>query len=121
MEIRSHSLATPDALAQGWQHAHALFPKGRPEHSIRTPHCVIHVVPNQWDEHAYHWTGAQREHFSADQLAYLADNLSTLPDRQHLLLTHSPVFGLPTKQTGFLVEHNDYAYAQPGRIHEFRR
>ncbi|MDZ7371989.1 MAG: hypothetical protein ONB12_12570, partial [candidate division KSB1 bacterium] len=71
-----------------------------PEFSIATPEVVAHVVPNHWCAQPYFWRDAQEEHFSEDQLRWLRSELRRKPQLPHILVTHSPVFGLPPEQTG---------------------
>lgn len=98
--LGNHDLTAPDALERWQKHARDLLPEERPEFSIATPDLVVHVVPNHWCEQAYFWKDAQEERFSEDQLRWLRSELRRRPELPHILVTHSPVFGLPPEQTG---------------------
>jgi hypothetical protein len=98
--LGNHDLTMPGALARWLELAPQFFPGGRPEFTVPTGDALIHVVPNHWEEEPYHWTLAQAPHFRADQLRFIEDALAVQPDRPHLLVTHSPVYGVPVAQTG---------------------
>lgn len=98
--LGNHDLTTRDALQQWLQQAPQFFPDGRPDFSVVTDDCAIHIVPNQWGSAPYCWEDEQRAHFLPEQAGFLEDALRAHTDRPHLLLTHSPVFGLPPGQTG---------------------
>jgi hypothetical protein len=96
----NHDLTTPDALQMWLQHAPQFFPGGGPEYSVFAEDCAIHVAPNQWGGAPYYWEEEQRPHFLPAQKAFLETALASATDRPHLLLTHAPVFDLPSEQTG---------------------
>lgn len=99
--LGNHDLTVPDALQKWLQFAPQFFVENRAECSVITEDFAIHIVPNQWGDSPYYWKDEQRAHFREKQLSFLENALSKHKDRPHLLLTHSPVFGLPTEQTGF--------------------
>jgi len=99
--LGNHDLGAPDALGRWLALAPGFFRQGRPEYSIGTDQCVIHVAPNHWEARPYYWKTKQHAHFSAGQLARLADGLRLKPRLPHFIVTHSPVYGLPVEQTGF--------------------
>lgn len=99
--LGNHDLSAPDALERWLTLAPAFFPQGRPEYRIETGECVIHVVPNHWEDRPYRWEAVQRPHFSAGQLERLAAGLRLSSHVPHFILTHSPVYGAPMAQTGF--------------------
>lgn len=99
--LGNHDLSAPDALKRWLKAAPGFFPQGRPEYRIETGECVIHVVPNHWEDRLYRWEAAQQPHFSAGQLERLDGALRLKPHLPHFLLTHSPVHGVPVEQTGF--------------------
>lgn len=99
--LGNHDLTTPDALSLWLQQAPQFFPDGQPEFSIVTEECALHVVPNQWGSAPYYWEEEQRAHFLPAQQKFLETALAAHADRPHILLTHSPVFGLPPGQTSW--------------------
>lgn len=104
--LGNHDLTTPDALDRWLRRAPDFFPNGSPEYTIATDDCVVHVAPNHWGETPYYWGDTQNAHFSAEQSACLASDLDTTPGRPHILMTHSPVHGLPVEQTGLPEPHH---------------
>lgn len=98
--LGNHDLTAPDAMARWMELAPGFFPEMRPEFTISTDDCVIHVVPNHWDESRYQWRACQDVNLAPNQVAYLQRHLQVRSDRPHLLMTHSPVFAVPVEQTG---------------------
>jgi|TARA_B100000809_G_scaffold209781_1_gene212857 DNA repair exonuclease SbcCD nuclease subunit len=98
--LGNHDLSWPDSLERWMRCAPDFFPDGRPEFSITTDDCIIHVVPNQWGSTPYHWVHLDREWFTDEQMSFLSNGLEIRPDLPHILSTHSPVFGVPVEQTG---------------------
>lgn len=99
--LGNHDLTGCHARAQWLERAPAFFPGGSPEYTIETTSCLIHVVPNHWCAKPYCWEGEQNPHLSSAQHDFLSTALKRESSLPNLLLTHSPVFGLPTQQTGF--------------------
>jgi len=100
--LGNHDLTVPDALDRWLTLAPGFFCKNAsPEYSIATKDCIVHVVPNHWQDRPYYWEDVQNTHHSKEQIAYLAQALNAAPDLPHIILTHSPVYGLPVEQTGF--------------------
>lgn len=99
--LGNHDLDREDALAHWLRGAPSLFPGGKPEFEIVTEDCRIHVVPNHWEEgRSYHWDKIQLPYFSESQWAKLEEGLRQEADKIHLLVTHSPVFGMSKEQSG---------------------
>jgi DNA repair exonuclease SbcCD nuclease subunit len=99
--LGNHDLTVSTALERWMDLAPGFFLNGSPEYTIKAEHCIVHVVPNHWHDLPYHWENVQNVHFSEDQIEHLVKNLSIMPHLPHIILTHSPVFGLPVEQTGF--------------------
>jgi hypothetical protein len=99
--LGNHDLTTPDAWEQWLALAPQFFVAGAPDYTITTADCAIHVAPNHWCELPFYWRDKQDAHLSGDQMARLCRALQTQTDRPHILLTHSPVHGIPADQTGF--------------------
>ena len=104
--LGNHDLTRPDAVQRWMALAPRFFPDAHPEYTIVTDDCVIHVAPNHWGEEPYYWKSEQHARLSDEQRARLDESLSASPDLPHVLLTHSPVHGLPVEQTGFAEPHH---------------
>lgn len=99
--LGNHDLTISTALERWMELAPDFFLNGRPEYMIEAEHCIVHVVPNHWHDTPFHWEDVQNAHFSEDQIEQLTENLGMTPHLPHIVLTHSPIFGLPVEQTGF--------------------
>lgn len=98
--LGNHDLTTRDAAAQWLRLAPAFFIGRSVAYTVESVDCLIHVAPSHWCDEPYYWNGRQTPRFDAAQLRSLAQALSKSSELPHILLTHSPVFGLPEKQTG---------------------
>ncbi len=98
--LGNHDLTTPDAAGRWLEQAPRLFRGGTPNYTVVAAECVIHVVPNHWGDKPYYWAESQEASLDSGQLEQLAQGLVTHPELPHIILTHSPVWGLPTAQTG---------------------
>lgn len=99
--LGNHDLTTPNAADRWLQLAPQFFKNNAPDYSVQSEDCVLHVAPNHWCEKPFYWNGAQAPRFSKDQLERLSRDLAAKPNLPHLLVTHSPVHGVPASQTGF--------------------
>jgi DNA repair exonuclease SbcCD nuclease subunit len=104
--VGNHDLTERDAVRRWLEAAPRFFPGGEPAYTVATPDCRIHVVPNHWGDERYYWGESLRARLSADQVAFLEEALAVSPRRPHVILTHSPVHGLPVEQTGFAEPHH---------------
>ena len=105
--LGNHDLTVPDALDRWLRLAPDFFCKsGSPEYSIATEDCIVHVAPNHWEDRPYYWGNVQNARLSKEQIVYLTEELNTAPHLPHVVLTHSPVYGLPVEQTGFSEPHH---------------
>jgi len=107
--LGNHDLTTPDAVERWLELAPEFFVGDAPEYDVATDDCIVHVCPNHWCETPYFWRDAQDIRFSLDQKERLARALDASPDLPHIILTHSPVYGLPPEQTG----HREPLHAPP--------
>lgn len=98
--LGNHDLTSTDALSDWLNIAPQFFINKSPNFTIETEDCLIHVVPNQWCEKSFYWQREQSPHFLQEQKEFLSKNLQSRTDIPHIILTHSPVFGLPIEQTG---------------------
>lgn len=98
--LGNHDLTAPDAATRWMDLAPGFFPNQKPEYTITSDDCVIHVVPNHWDDSRYNWSTCQDVNLAPDQIAWLRQQLGTHPHLPHILMTHSPVFAVPMEQTG---------------------
>jgi hypothetical protein len=98
--LGNHDLTTPDAADRWLSLAPQFFRNDSPSYTIESDDCMIHVVPNHWDDNSFHWKDDQRPHLEPEQFDFLTAGLNTKPELPHIILTHNSVFGLPTEQTG---------------------
>jgi DNA repair exonuclease SbcCD nuclease subunit len=99
--LGNHDLTTPDAVDLWLELAPQFFIGGATDYTVASEDCVIHVAPNQWGDVPFYWDRTQRPHLSPAQMEHLKRELSMGSDLPHIILTHSPVHGLPVEQTGF--------------------
>jgi len=104
--LGNHDLTAPDAVERWFALAPEFFVGGEPEYDVAADDCIIHVVPNHWCETPYFWRDAQDVRFSAEQTERLSLALDASPELPHVILTHSPVYGLPPEQTGLAGPHH---------------
>jgi len=98
-----------DGALDAWQRlAPGFFPKNDPNWTIETGDMILHCIVTHWAEKPYYWDVVQDPHVLPDALAELSAAIAEQPDLPHLIVTHSPVLGVPTEQTGF-----DKPYHQP--------
>jgi hypothetical protein len=83
-----------------------LFRENKLDFSLWRDDCAIHMVPTQWCGTAYFWNNELNEHFLREQVSALEANLAKSQALPHILVTHGPVLGLPTDQTGFDTPHH---------------
>jgi DNA repair exonuclease SbcCD nuclease subunit len=105
--LGNHDLTCPDAVAQWMAHAPSLFVGRSPHFELVYPDCVVHVVPNHWEHCDYYWAQVQSPAFRHGQLERISQAVTRYADRPHVLCTHSPVFGIEPKQTGFADPYHD--------------
>lgn len=99
--LGNHDLTEKNSLERWLELAPQYFQdKKNPNHTITMNDCIIHVFPNHWEEQPYYWGTTQDAYLSEEQLKKLSNDLNESVNLPHLVLTHSPVFGLPTEQTG---------------------
>ncbi|WP_062109237.1 metallophosphoesterase family protein [Bacillus niameyensis] len=98
--LGNHDLDDPNALNIWLNYASELFISDSPNYEIVTDTCVIHVYPNHWEsERAFYWGEIQEPFLSEEQIKQLEANLQKNMDKVHLLVTHSPIFGMSTEQS----------------------
>jgi len=98
--LGNHDLSAPDSLDIWMSEAPAFFVNANPNFMIEHGHGRICVMPNQWGNIPYRWEEEQRPHFTPDQWAWLEQQTSRGKDFQ-IFVTHSPVQGISTAQSGF--------------------
>ena len=104
--LGNHDLTEATAVDQWLKLAPHFFINGDPCYSIKSEDCIIHVSPNHWGVKQFFWGNVQNPGFSSEQIECFAHELSVKPELPHMILTHSPIFGLPVEQTGFSVPHH---------------
>ena len=100
--LGNHDLTAKDSLNQWLTVAPQFFPAGCPEYLIETTDGTVYILPNHWCERPYYWDNVQHPNFSHDQRKGFEENISESSKNLQVLVTHSPVFGLPPGQTGLL-------------------
>ncbi|MFD0870916.1 Calcineurin-like phosphoesterase [Chlamydia abortus] len=99
--LGNHDLDRPDAVELWLSHAPDLFIGGSPHYEVVCTSCVVHVMPNHWESgYEYYWKGAQMPCFTESQLHRLEQAIEAHPGKAHVLVTHSPVFGMSREQSG---------------------
>ena len=98
--LGNHDLTAANARATWLQAAPHLFATATPNYSIATPDCAVHVVTTHWCEQPYYWREELAERLLDDESAWLEQAIAAHPQPVQLIVTHSPVFGLPPEQTG---------------------
>lgn len=105
--LGNHDLTVPDALDRWMTIAPHFFGRnGSPEYTIVTEECIVHVVPNHWEDRPYYWGDIMDAHLSKQQIANLKEGLNRAPHLPNIISTHSPVHGLPIEQTGLSEPHH---------------
>lgn len=99
--LGNHDLTMPNAVDLWLEIAPQFFIAGAPNFTVASEDCVIHVTPNQWGDIPFYWDRTLRPHLSPAQLGHLSRELGMRSDLPHIILTHSPTYGLPEAQTGF--------------------
>jgi len=99
--VGNHDLNRPDAAALWLDHAPGFFVGDSPHFEIVTDDCVVHVVPNHWNECAYYWRDVQEARLSEGQKERVAARVRDHAGLPQVLCTHAEVFAIPTEQTGF--------------------
>lgn len=116
--LGNHDLTAPDAIERWLTLAPQFFLNGSPDYTIASDDCVLHVAPTQWCEDPYYWHSTQQPHLSPGQMARLKCALNKRTDVPHILLTHSPVYGLPVAQTGLPEVYHAPAVAFTAQIRD---
>ncbi len=114
--LGNHDLTAPDSLGR-WERLAPQYFGGRAQsgraqsgstnsgdraacYGIITEEVTIHVIPNQYGEAPFLWDKTQDPHFLPSQVEVLERRLASHADTTQLILTHSPVFGIDSAQTG---------------------
>ncbi|MBO0992149.1 metallophosphoesterase family protein [Bacillus sp. SD088] len=99
--LGNHDLDHPDALKIWLNEAPNLFINQSPNFDIHADTCVVHVLPNHWEcGREFYWGKIQEPYLSDEQLQLLETSINRNLDKIHVLVTHSPVFGMSTEQSG---------------------
>lgn len=106
--LGNHDLDTENALGTWLKNAPSLFQNNQPSFEIINENCMVHIAPNHWEAGLeFYWKGDQDPYLSDHQMGRIEEKIIKFPDYIHILVTHSPVFGMKTEQSGL-----------PGVIHE---
>ena len=99
--LGNHDLTRADARDRWLEGAPQWFVSGSIHYEIVRPDCIVHIVPNHWDDVDFWWRDVQSPRFSQAQVARIDGVIARHPDRAHVLCTHSPVLGVLPAQTGW--------------------
>lgn len=99
--LGNHDLAQPESIKHWMTAGSSFFDGGQPDFLVNAQDCVIHVLPNHWCDRPFYWEKAQAPHLRPEQSTTFERQYQAHRGRPQILLTHSPVFGLPPEQTGF--------------------
>lgn len=119
--LGNHDLTKKNALDVWLAEAPAFFPDGAPVFTIRSPECVVHVVPTQWCDVPYFWRDEQRPHFLPGHLARVGAAVAAEPGAVHILCTHADVMGILPEQTGFASVYHPPVAAYTQTLMDFVR
>ena len=101
--LGNHDLTDKASLELWLENSSNLLYENKPCYCIERNNYVIHVMPSHWCEKSpYYWNLKDQDiDFCDDRIQTLEKNLLRNADKQiQILVTHSPVFGIPTEQTG---------------------
>lgn len=101
--LGNHDLTETNSLDTWLDGAENFFKENEPCYCLEYDNYAVHVMPSHWCQLPYYWNMEQQNvDFSDEQIQNLEKNLLKYSDKKiQILLTHSPVFGLPVEQTGF--------------------
>jgi hypothetical protein len=101
--LGNHDLTEKNSLNLWLKHSNNLLYKNKPCYCVEGKYYALHVIPSHWCESPYYWNLKDQDpNFSLEQIDELENNLSNNSNKQiQILSTHSPIFGIPTEQTGF--------------------
>lgn len=105
--VGNHDLTSLVALDMWLEETGGFFPRQKPNFVIKRGDCLLYVLPNQWCDIPYYWLGDQQPHFTPGQMTWIEEKFKSAKDVPCLLVTHSPVFGVPSEQTGFPGPYHD--------------
>lgn len=99
--LGNHDIDAPNALDVWFNYAPDLFVGNSPSYNIIDKETVIHILPNHWEHgYDYYWGEVQDPFLASNQIDQLEQGIQEHPNKIHILVTHSPVYGMPTEQSG---------------------
>lgn len=101
--LGNHDLDHKEAEKIWLDNAPHFFVGGSPNFEVVTDDCVIHVMPNHWNDISdFYWQelGEQQPRLTKDQLNQLMKSAEENPNLTHIVVTHNPVFGMDQEQSG---------------------
>jgi len=69
-------------------------------YSVDYDDCLVHIVPTHWCEEDYYWQEELTPQLRQEQIDHVLYAVEYRPDRFQILLTHSPMLGVPAERTG---------------------
>lgn len=101
--LGNHDLDNKDALEIWLENTPNLFKGNDPCFEIINNDSIIHIIPNHWEKgFEYYWKGDQKPYLSDYQINRIEQTILKYPNKIHILVTHSTVFGMKPEQSGLL-------------------
>lgn len=105
--LGNHDLTEENSVEIWIKCGACFFPENNPCHTIEKKDYAVHIMPSHWCASPFYWNRkGQIVNFTKDQMNRLESSLRNNSDKIQILLTHNPVFGIPTAQTGFEKPHH---------------
>lgn len=107
--LGNHDLTEKNSIDLWHESASVFFAGKQPCYYIEHGNYIVYVMPPHWCGHPYYWNRKEQTvNFSNKQIQDLENILLKHSDKKtQILLTHSPVFGLPVEQTGFDMPYHE--------------
>jgi 3',5'-cyclic-AMP phosphodiesterase len=104
--LGNHDLTEKNSVELWMKHAPSFFENGSPYYTLQDQLYTLHIAPNNWSEKTLYWDVEQDANFAESEMKTLHSELLKNSAATQILLTHSPIFGLPQAQTGFDVPYH---------------
>ena len=97
--LGNHDATELDAAGR-WLALAPQFFGGSPTYSMESGDCLVHVLPTHWSEIDHYWEEALTPQLRPEQIEQAVRAAGRRPDAFQVLLTHSPMLGVPAERTG---------------------
>jgi hypothetical protein len=85
-------------------------------YSFESGGCLVHVLPTHWTETDHYWEEELTPQLRPSQIEQVLRAAKRRPDAFQILLTHSPMLGVPTERTGLGYEFHCPSEAFVGQL-----